>query len=101
MLSGEIEPPVDRDVAQGAHVALEEIEAEQAHGADERTAVEIGLERAHDCDELVERIDARTACLDEGGDAVIDADAVGIGEAERAVGVDVNVDPAGRQVVAG
>ena len=42
-----------------------------------------------------------TAGVDEGRDALIDADRVGIRKTERAVGVHVDVDPAGAQIVAG
>ena len=34
-------------------------------------------------------------------DALIDADGIGIGKTERAIGVHMDVDPAGTQIVAG
>ena len=101
VLLGKIEPTRDRDIAQGADVALDEVEAEKTHRPNERADVKIGFERVHDRHELVERVDPRTAGLDKRRHALIHADAVGVGEAERAISVDVNVDPSGREIAAG
>ena len=51
--------------------------------------------------ELIEHADARTAGVDKARDALIDADRIGIGKAQRPVGVHVDVDPAGAQIVTG
>ncbi len=101
VLLREIQPAVDGHIAEGPHIALDEIEAEKPHRPDERPDVEAGFERIHDRHELVERVDTGTACFDEGRHALIDPDAVRIGEAERAVGMDMKVDPARREIVAG
>ena len=45
--------------------------------------------------ELVEHPDSRPAGIDEGRHTLIDADGVRVGEAKRAVRMDVDVDPAG------
>src|SRR6185503_7652774 len=52
-------------------------------------------------EEFLERADTGPAGLDEGRGALIDADRVRVGEAQRAVGVHVDVDPARAYVAAG
>ena len=73
----------------------------QAHRTDERAGKQAGLEMAEQFHELVEHADPRTAGVDETRHALIDADGIGIGKAERPIGVDVDVHPAGAQIVAG
>ena len=98
---GEIHPAGDRHVAERADIAFDEVQAEQAHRTDERTGIKAGLEMAEQLHELVEHADARPAGIDEARDALIDADRIGIGKAERAVGVNVDVDPAGADILPG
>ena len=60
-----------------------------------------GLEMAEQFHELIEHADPRATGVDETRHALIDADGVGIGEAQRPIGVDMDVHPAGAQIVAG
>ncbi len=98
----EIEPVGDRHIRDRAHIAFDEVEAQDAERPQIRPGVKAGDRApAQQREELVERADAGTARLHIRRHALIDANAVGIGEAERAVDVDVDVDPARGQVAAG
>ena len=101
MVGDGIHPFGDRDLHQRARVALDVVDADQAHRPEPEPGIEV-------CDgallqqreELVERADPRPARLDEAGHALPDAQAVRIRESERAVCVDVDVDEARADVVA-
>ena len=74
--------------------------ADDAHWSDIGAGVEIGDSVAgKQGGELVHHVDTGTAAVDVSGHALRDADAVGIGEAERPVGMDVNVYPTRAQHV--
>ena len=95
----EIEPIGDRDVGQRADVGFDEVQSEDAERPDVRTGIKRRLGLAFEQrQELVECADAGTAGLDIGRHALADADAVGIGKAQRSIDVNVNVDPARREI---
>ena len=95
MLLREIHPPRDRDIAERANAALDEIQSEQAHRPDECAGKQARFQVTKQFYELVEHADSRATGIDEGRHTLINADCVGIGEAKRAIGMNVNVDPAG------
>ena len=95
----EVEPIGDRDVGQRADIGFDEVQTENSERPDVGTGIKRGLGPAFEQrEELVERADAGPAGLDIGRHALADADAVGIGKAQGSVDVDVNVDPARREI---
>ena len=96
MVGHEIDPLRDRKIHQAADVALDELGADNAHRPDIRPGVELrdGM-AAQQRREFVHHPDARAAGVDIARHALADADAVRIGEAQRPVGVDVDIEPSG------
>ncbi len=95
----EIEPIGDRDVGQRADIGFDEVQPEDSERPDVRTGIKRGLGPAFEQrEELVECADAGPAGLDIGRHALADADAIGIGKAQGSIDVDVNVDPARREI---
>ena len=97
----EIEPIGDRDVGQRSDIGFDEGQTKNSERPDVWTGIKRGLGPAFEQrDEFVERADAGPAGLDIGRHALTDADAIGIGKAQRSIDVDVNVDPARREITA-
>ena len=97
----EIDPIGDRDVGQRADIGFDEVQPEDSQRPDVRTGIKRGLGPAFEQrEEFVERADAGPAGLDIGRHALADADAIGIGKAEGSIDVNVNVDPARREITA-
>ncbi|MEJ0068496.1 MAG: hypothetical protein WDO24_06955 [Pseudomonadota bacterium] len=91
-------------IAQAADVvrALDIVEADDAERIDIGPGIDAGDHAvARQRDELVQGGDARAAGIDQAGHPLIDADAVGIAEAQRAEAVDMEIDPARSQIMAG
>src|SRR5262245_26742657 len=101
MFFGKVHPAGDRNVAECTDIALDEIQAKQAHRTNEGARIKTGFKIAQERHELVEHADTRTARVDKAGDALIHANRIRIGKAQRAVGVHVDVDPASAEILSG
>ena len=100
MVRHPILPAGDRDGVETANLILDIAQSDDAEGMEVGPRIEAGnrLPAAQQSIEFVEGADTRPAGIDHRGDALIDADAVGVAKSQRAISVDMQIDPTGTDI---